>query len=271
MTSEQRKSTRPDIYRTDVVFADGDIAEAQITIKSQTRENIDKIKNNGILKTLNISNYSRLENMNKQERIAEISKITKNFKGGVETKKHGSITFDIQSVNDILAHGNTFEKAIAIYAVPQILKNGVDIGTYNDENKSTYTIAGKIIIENDTVLVGVLISNNNHSVYGLNLTDEYGKSYKIKTDTAPKVYALESEKSNSPTIIGTVSKCSIPNNSKNVNTFDKNNSEVDYMLPQNDSEVNEWVAKENAYIDNFDVEDAVDVKVIKYLLIICHI
>lgn len=85
-TTEQRKNTRPDIDRTDVVFADGNMSysfsgdvdktESKQVIKI-VKENINKISNKSVFdeKSVDIKNYKNksdyvLEIFNKQGNIA---------------------------------------------------------------------------------------------------------------------------------------------------------------------------------------------------------
>ena len=104
------------------------------------------------------------------------------------------------------------ERYIACYCIHDVLENGKIINEYKDENKSTYIVAGKCKIEEYELIVGVVVSNNNNKVYGLNYYCTNNSKFNINLESYPTVYALTDNKP-AATINRYDSGTIIPNNS----------------------------------------------------------
>lgn len=176
MTAEQRKNTRPDIDRTDVVFAENsgissfslssDVSESESKkIIKIINENVSKIANKTIfdVKNVDISNYKHksdyvLKVFNEHGNQALNPEI-----GVVELMKSGA--------KSTMLHGFGKVKIAAVNAIKPVIEKGNIISfekNYNEKGYDRYVIAGKGIIDEKPAYVGVVINtltNNANKFY----------------------------------------------------------------------------------------------------------
>ena len=247
---------------------------ARETIKNQINGSLDTLREMDPVKQISEKTIAELYYSDKTTRMQKIEGIIRNYKKGVSTQNFGTIKLDENSVADILSHGSTFERYAVFEAVPQVLKHVKKVADYNDNSKSTITVAAPIMFGTHRINVGVLVSQNNNKVYGYYFTDENGNKFQYEKGAIPTLYATSFDKSNETTINGIALINNISQSEQNINTSTQKSQsrDVDYLsavengdmtlkdfkdkmfgkiniIKQGSAEHSKFIAKNNSYIE----------------------
>ncbi len=168
-TSEERKNTRPDIDRTDVVFADGESvsylsAESNNTssIKQQIKDHLNEINEMDSVADISYTKGSKKEL--KQRAIKEFKSI--GFQ--IERKGFGVIEIGERQISDSLNYLNNDGEYAALLAVPKVLKRGKNISGHDNHKGRSFgsiTIAAPVTINGITGDMAVVVKQTGKNRY----------------------------------------------------------------------------------------------------------
>lgn len=225
MSSDERKNTRPDIDRKDVVFAEGGVSYSKASdndkssIKKQIKDNIDLISKMNVVADVTYKPQNKKDL--KKFVVSEFKKI--GFK--VERQNFGIVEIGEKQIDKSLDYVNTEAEKAALLAVPKVIKRGTLI-TERDDHKGraydTLTIAAPVSINGVRGNMGVVIrmtGKNRYHTHRILMPD--GSEFKfetIKKDpelTSSDMFVFSDDQG---TDIGSVSNNSITDSSENVKT-----------------------------------------------------
>ncbi len=163
LTEEQRKNTRPDVDREDVVFADKSSvsyfaannknAENEST-KEQLRNHLDEV--NAMEPVANV----RYQVVNKQKAKQDTKDFYKSKGYKLDRQNFGIIEMGESEVELSSNYANTAAEFAAWMTVPNVLKRGKLISGHNDhkgEGFPTYTFAAPVVINGQRGNVAVVV------------------------------------------------------------------------------------------------------------------
>lgn len=184
MIAEERKNTRPDIDREDVVFADGVTyykADAQkskntktteeededvTSIKEQLREASDRLS----LMTPISSKQSPRTFANAEETLKWAVDVLKSSGEIIQRKDYGDVILDEKRLKNGLSYLKTDMEKVAFSLVPKIIKNGIEIGRHprhKGRNYDTITFASPVTVGDTTGYMAVVIREEGKKYYKL--------------------------------------------------------------------------------------------------------
>ena len=151
LTAGERQNTRPDIDRTDVVFANGGVSYSHISdvrswdiswdsdnfssIKKQLRDHLDEVNE---MEPVTSVQYDAKKG-NYKELLDKVLKERFGYK--ITRKEYGTITFDDTAISKSSNYVNNDEEAAAIIASPYVLKRGKAIsGHLNHKEKGNPSV-----------------------------------------------------------------------------------------------------------------------------------
>ena len=165
--SEQRKNTRPDIDRKDVVFAEGGISyfaknnkvtkEDQLTIKEQIKAHLSQLNNMESVVTINSKGR---DNRNDSKIKEEVSAEYKKIGNGVDRQNFGFIELLKDEVSVALTYLKSDAEIAAFAAVPKVLKRGIEIDhhkSHKDRGYDSWTFSAPVTINGKKGFVGVVV------------------------------------------------------------------------------------------------------------------
>lgn len=175
MDSKQRKNTRPDIDRKDVVFAENGVSyfakikksskEDQSTIKEQIKTHLTKL--NTMEPVANINSKGR-DNRNdskiKEDVLAEYKKIG----NGVDRQDFGFIELSKKEVSIALSYLKSDAEIATFAAVPKVLKRGIEIDhhkSHKDRGYDSWTFAAPVTINGKKGFVGAVVRKTGQYRY----------------------------------------------------------------------------------------------------------
>ena len=173
--TEQRKNTRPDIDRKDVVFAENGLSyfakikkyskEDQSTIKEQIKTHLTQL--NTMEPVANINSNGR-DNRNdskiKEDVLAEYKKIG----NGVDRQSFGFIELSKKEVSIALSYLKSDAEIATFAAVPKVLKRGIEIDhhkSHKDRGYDSWTFAAPVTINGKKGFVGVVVRKTGQYRY----------------------------------------------------------------------------------------------------------
>ena len=193
MTAEERKNTRPDVDRKDVVLADNitvsyfaknEYDEEIANIKPQLRHAQDQLNAMDIVFAGHIDKKFNSKTAMKQWAKSELKKY--GFKA--DRQGFGEILFPERAIDDAIGHIKDQDEILPIIALFRVLKRGIKIAEHGDHKKRqkhTVTIAAPIEINGVRGNMGVVVNltNNKYYVHRVIMPDGSSFKFDIKKDT----------------------------------------------------------------------------------------
>ena len=233
LTAEERKNTRPDIDREDVVFAEGvsyyqassiDEDEDVKSIRQQLKNAKDKLAEIAPAK----SKYPPRAFKNAKEALDWAVNILKASGQLIQRQGYGDIVLDEKRLKNGLSYLKTDAEKVAFSLIPKVIKNGIEIGRHpkhKGRNYDTVTFALPVTVGNKTGNMAVVIREEGKKYFKLHrvfMPDgslfEFTETKKSNAETAGLQNA-----NLSPTNVA--SNNSIHQNEPIVNTSDKKSSD----------------------------------------------
>mgnify|MGYP005870806753 CR=1 FL=1 len=216
-------------YEVDYNTADKEAAKGN-TVVEQLRNNISNLSGMNAVKNLTGEEFSKTDK-GLVEQVMDFIKeyVTKN--GAIIRAGFGEINVTKRGVKSSLAHGIGREKAVAFAAIPEVLKNGKEIGfqeNWKNRNYDTYLFAAPVTINNEKCYVGAVVKKNvNTNTYYLHeIVDSNGNIIEINkgdgaqnsdVSTGLKTRSIDAREGNtSPNNI-------VPNSEQKSNSVGNNN------------------------------------------------
>ena len=193
MTEEQRKNTRPDVDRTDVVFAgDSQVSyfakneyDAETAgIKDQIRNSQDLLNKMEVVYSGNVPTHFENRLQSKKWAVEELSK--RGFKA--DRQGFGVIEFSEKDIYGALDHLDSNEERAAIAAIYHVLKRGIQIGEHGNHKlrqKHTVTFAGPVEINGVRGNMAVVVNMRNKKYYVHRIIMPDGSAFRfVKNENA---------------------------------------------------------------------------------------
>lgn len=163
MTAEERRETMPDLGWDRAVFAEDGIelsAEEKTAIHNELLEKVDNnaqaMEEKGVLAELTGQEFTKGE----QSLLQQVAEFFEQQGGQVEREGFGTVRLNKRGIKDSMAHGLGRKKAAAFAAVPEVIKNGVQIDyqpNWKGRSYDTYVIAGEVMIDGEPNTMGVVL------------------------------------------------------------------------------------------------------------------
>ena len=181
MTPEQRKNTRPNIDRTDVVvdesatvsyFAKGVYNEETAGIHEQIRNSQTKLNNMSVV----FSGITPLKIGKAYEAGTWAIGELKKYGFQADRQNLGKVFFDETSIRDAMKYLDTDAEKVSIVAIYKVIKQGIQIGehgNHKDRGKHTITLAAPVEINGTRGNMAVVINlrNNKYKVHRILMPD----------------------------------------------------------------------------------------------------
>lgn len=257
LDAEQRKNTRPDIDRTDVVFADGGVLYVSAknnedsSIREQIRANLDRL--NVMQPVVNIDYAS----ISKKDIRSVVETEFKKIGYHIDRKDFGLIEIGEgeikKSLNYLFSDG---EKA-ALLSIPRVLKRGIEIerrSKHKGQSYGTVTIAAPITINGTQIgIVGAVVKMTGQNRYRTHriLTPD-GSEFVFndnKNDAEFTFSDMRTENGTQRPDINPASTNSISNSDENV----KGDSKIRFSFAEDGTqqEVEDFLNEQDASEDEF--------------------
>lgn len=163
MTAEERRETMPDLGWDRAVFTDDGVilsAEEKNAIHNELLEKVDKnaqaMEEKGVLAELTGQEFTKGE----QNLLQQVAEFFEQQGSQVEREGFGTVRLNKRGIKDSMAHGLGRKKAAAFAAVPEVIKNGVQIDyqpNWKGRSYDTYVIAGEVMIDGEPNTMGVVL------------------------------------------------------------------------------------------------------------------
>ena len=193
LSAEQRKNTRPDVDRTDVVFAgDSQVSyfakneyDAETAgIKDQIRNSQDLLNKMEVVYSGNVPTHFENRLQSKKWAVEELSK--RGFKA--DRQGFGVIEFSEKDIYGALDHLDSNEERAAIAAIYHVLKRGIQIGEHGNHKlrqKHTVTFAGPVEINGVRGNMAVVVNMRNKKYYVHRIIMPDGSAFRfVKNENA---------------------------------------------------------------------------------------
>lgn len=174
LTTEQRKNTRPDIDRTDAVFAEAGVKffskkseydSESATLKQQIIYASSALNKMEVVASESITNA---DFKNKADAKNWVNNALKKWNGKVDRQGFGIILFSKTDIDYAVEHLKDKYQQAALCALPKVLKRGIQIGEHNNHKargKHTVTIGAPIEINGIRGNMGVVVNMNGKHAY----------------------------------------------------------------------------------------------------------
>ena len=223
---EKRRNTRPDIDQKGVVFADGEqvfcvSSEEKGTIKEQLKAHLTEINKMNPVAT--VINEGRMGMSREQQVAAIMSDYNKKFKGGVPRQNWGFVEINENLVRGSLRYIYTDAEYAAFYAIPNVIKNGIEISEHKNHKGRSYetiTIAAPVNINGSRGNVAVVIKQtgkNRYKTHRILMPD--GSEFVLQNIKNEEFTGADmlANNHNQGTAINSSFAINIPNSDENVN------------------------------------------------------
>lgn len=191
--------------------------ENNSSIKQQLAEHKDEINAIGVVFNQRIS----AELNSKQEAVEWVLSRLGNDVNTVKREGFGEIVLDKKRIKNGMSYLKTKEEIFAFAAVPQVLKNGIEIASHSNHKGRSYdtiTFAAPVVINAQRGNMAVVVreeDKNYYKVHRLLMPDGSQFIFDEKRDTAETAGGVDNNSGLSPT--DNVSTDSIPDNQETVN------------------------------------------------------
>ena len=261
--ADKRKNTRPDIDRSDVVFAEN--SSVSYFAKEKKNSEVESIRLQLINHLDEINKISPVANVNYEYTNKETAKkdafnlySTKGL--SVDRKNFGIIELSEKEIKESSNYVNTPAEAAAWMTIPNVLKRGKIVSGHSDhksEGFPTYTIAAPVVINGKTGIVGVVVKKTGKYRYKAHRilmpngsTFVYEDINKSTEPTGSDILLKQKEKGPD---ISSVPNTIIPENSEKSKSFSKKSLE-------NSSEERLSLPEDIENIENFDISCYTEIK-----------
>lgn len=204
-------------------------------IKEQIRKNADAINKLAVVKDFEYDLPSELSASEKRKRIIDAYSAQNTDDNGnavITRPNFGDVSVGTKDIQKGFRYLNDDSEYVAVLAVPDIIKNGVEIHSnenHKNRNYSTVTFAAPVTINGVTGNMAVVVKNTDKNKYKMHriLTPD-GNVFEIRDskNSSYNVGTADNNISGSPTIT-TVSNNSIRENGENVKYSIKENQNED--------------------------------------------
>lgn len=230
LNAEQRKNTRPDIDRTDVVFADesavsyflketydGEIA----SIREQIVEFQEELNKMPVVFSATVPTKFKGKRQAREWAVEEL----KQYGYQADRQGFGVIYFSKDEIDNAMKYLDDDEEKAAIVAVFRVLKRGIQIGEHNkhkSREKHTITFGAPIEINGVRGNMGVVVNMNKNKYHVHRILMPDGSVFKFdkKIDANQELHQGVPKRSLANATRFT-SNNSISENGEKINTFDK--------------------------------------------------
>ncbi len=230
LNAEQRKNTRPDIDRTDVVFADesavsyfsketydGEIA----SIREQIVESQEELNKMPVVFSATVPTKFKGKRQAREWAVEEL----KQYGYQADRQGFGVIYFSKDEIDNAMKYLDDDEEKAAIVAVFRVLKRGIQIGEHNkhkNREKHTITFGAPIEINGVRGNMGVVVNMNKNKYHVHRILMPDGSVFKFdkKIDANQELHQGVPKRSLANATRFT-SNNSISENGEKINTFGK--------------------------------------------------
>lgn len=202
--------------RTESIIRYSASEKESIGIKEQIRQNADKINKLSSVQNFNYQLNPDLSTQEKRNRIIETYKKEHTDADGnavITRPNFGDVSVGVKDIQKGFRYLKTHEEYVAMLAVPNVIKSGVEIysnDNHKNRNYSTFTFAAPVTINGVTGNMAVVIKNTGRYKY---------KMHRILTPDGA-VFEFQDNKNSSPKdssadnyVNGNLSKTTVSNNS----------------------------------------------------------
>lgn len=231
MTEEQRKNTRPDIDRTDVVFADGsnvsyfakDEYDAETAgIRDQIKNAQEMLNRMPLVYTANVPYKVGSKENAGTWAISELKK----YGFQVDRKDFGKIYFGEKAIRDAMNYLDTDAEKVSIVGIYKVLKQGIQIGEHTDHKqrgKHTITFAAPVELngKRGNMAVVVNLRNNQYKVHRIVMPDGSVFKFDVTKNNAEQESQRGVPNRSLANATSSASIDSLTENAENVKAFDK--------------------------------------------------
>ena len=170
LTEEERKNTRPNIDRTDVVLKGGTVS---YFAKNEKNDEVNSIREQLVNHLDEINAISPVANINYEYKDKETAKkdafkLYKTKGLSVDRQNFGVIELSEKEIKESSNYVNTPAEAAAWMTIPNVLKRGKFISGHSDhksEGFPTYTIAAPVVINGKPGVVGAVVKQTGKYRY----------------------------------------------------------------------------------------------------------
>lgn len=165
-----RNNTEQTVYGSDVIRYSANEKES-IGIKEQIRQNADRINKLSSVKSLKYNLSAELSAIEKRKQIIDTYSAQNTDDNGnavIIRPNFGDVSVGIKDIQKGFRYLNTDSEYAAVLAVPDIIKNGVEIHSNNNHknrNYSTFTFAAPVTINGVTGNMAVVVKNTDKYKY----------------------------------------------------------------------------------------------------------
>lgn len=250
LTAEQRKNTRPDIDRTDVVFASNGshwLSAKEAQYDPETASVSKQIKNSqDVLNRMNIVGSAVApENFKTKYEAAQwaISQL-KATGYQVDRQNFGKIYFEENDIRKGAEYADTYEEKAAFLLIPKVLKRGIEIGRHGNHKlrqKATVTFAVPVMLNGirGNMAVVVNLNSNRYKVHRIILPDGTTFKFSTKKEVKQESYQGVTENSSLADTTSFTSNSRISQTNATVNNNISEESE-NYSSPEQNNDGNSY-------------------------------
>lgn len=250
LTAEQRKNTRPDIDRTDVVFASNGshwLSAKEAQYDPETASVSKQIKNSqDVLNRMNIVGSAVApENLKTKYEAAQwaISQL-KATGYQVDRQNFGKIYFEENDIRKGAEYADTYEEKAAFLLIPKVLKRGIEIGRHGNHKlrqKATVTFAAPVMLNGirGNMAVVVNLNSNRYKVHRIILPDGTTFKFSTKKEVKQESYQGVTENSSLADTTSFTSNSRISQTNATVNNNISEESE-NYSSPEQNNDGNSY-------------------------------
>ena len=249
-TNEARKEKRPDIDRTDVVFASNGshwLSAKEAQYDPETASVSKQIKNSqDVLNRMNIVGSAVApENFKTKYEAAQwaISQL-KATGYQVDRQNFGKIYFEENDIRKGAEYADTYEEKAAFLLIPKVLKRGIEIGRHGNHKlrqKATVTFAAPVMLNGirGNMAVVVNLNSNRYKVHRIILPDGTTFKFSTKKEVKQESYQGVTENSSLADTTSFTSNSRISQTNATVNNNISEESE-NYSSPEQDNDGNSY-------------------------------
>lgn len=231
LNTEQRKEIRPDLNRTNVVFADDGtswMSAKDAKYDSETAGIAAQIKNSqSVLNQMDVVGKATVpENLKSKYEASQwaISQL-KAFGYQVDRQNFGKIYFNEKDIENGVKYADTSAEKAAFALIPKVLKRGIEIGRHGNHKlrqKETVTFAAPVILNGirGNMAVVVNLNGNRYLVHRIILPD--GSVFKFSEKNKKVEQELYRGVTENSSLANTTSSTSNTNLSQNDNGVNSN-------------------------------------------------
>lgn len=244
LTAEERKNTRPDIDREDVVFAEGKViyyssnSNESDSVKEQLEKHSKELSEMDVVETINYNVTTR------GKARSDAGEIFKSLGNKIDRQGFGVIEIGEKQLSESAKYLNTPAEFAAWMTIPKVLKRGIIISGHNDHKSrgfSSVTIAAPVIINGKRGNVAAVVQQkgkNKYHVHRILMPDNSTFVYEnIQQNAEPTFDSIAKEDSRKRLSISSASKNSIHQTDPVVNTSNKKSEKYSLADDKSSSDI----------------------------------